>query len=72
MSEFFAVAGADQDSGLHVLTRPASSYQRGIESAMGLEVLRGIVGDVLPELRNIAMQNLCGQQPKAGDFEKVP
>ena len=52
MSEFFAVAGADQDSGLHVLTRPASSYQRGIESAMGLEVLRrGIVGDVLPELK---------------------
>jgi hypothetical protein len=67
------VAGADQDSGLHVLTRPASSYQRGIESAMGLEVpRRGIVSDVWPELRNIAMQNLCGQRPKASDFEKVP
>ena len=47
------MAGADQDSGLHVLTRPASSYQRGIESAMGLEVpRRGIVSDVWPELRN--------------------
>jgi hypothetical protein len=40
----FAVAGADQDSGLQVLTRAASDHQRGMASVMGFEVLRrGVV-----------------------------